>query len=98
MSKLKSINLTSKFDELIKVIKENPFQTPPPYEKLPGLPYCSRRLNIKHRLVTAWKKRVKRSRFSLFGHTMNVGYNMLNYFDSLSTRTDESYKIKSGSE
>ncbi|WEI91610.1 Txe/YoeB family addiction module toxin [Enterococcus casseliflavus] len=48
---MKSINLTSKFDELIKVIKENPFQTPPPYEKLPGLPYCSRRLNIKHRLV-----------------------------------------------
>ncbi|WP_317756389.1 hypothetical protein [Enterococcus casseliflavus] len=33
---MKSINLTSKFDELIKV-KENPFQTPPPYEKLTGL-------------------------------------------------------------
>ncbi|WP_333558708.1 MULTISPECIES: Txe/YoeB family addiction module toxin [Enterococcus] len=50
LSKLKSINLTSKFDELIKV-KENPFQTPPPYEKLTGLPYCSRCLNINHRLV-----------------------------------------------
>nr|WP_258317304.1 Txe/YoeB family addiction module toxin [Enterococcus casseliflavus] len=51
MPKLKSVNLTNKFDELIKFIKENPFQTPPPYEKLTGLPYYSRRLNIKHRLV-----------------------------------------------
>ncbi|WP_231473208.1 Txe/YoeB family addiction module toxin [Enterococcus casseliflavus] len=47
---MKSINLTSKFDELIKV-KGNPFQTPPPYEKLTALPYCSRCLNINHRLV-----------------------------------------------
>lgn len=51
LPKLKSVNLTSKCDELIKVIKENPFQTPPPYEKLTGLPYYSRRLNIKHSLV-----------------------------------------------
>lgn len=51
LPKLKSINLNGKFDELIKVIKENPFQTPPPYEKLTGIPYYSRRLNIKHRLV-----------------------------------------------
>lgn len=51
LPKLKSINLNKKFDELIKVIVENPFQSPPPYEKLTGLPYYSRRLNIKHRLV-----------------------------------------------
>ncbi|WP_438785617.1 Txe/YoeB family addiction module toxin [Enterococcus sp. DIV0421] len=51
LPKLKSVDLTSKFDELIKFIKENPFQTPPPYEKLTGLSYHSRRLNIKHRLV-----------------------------------------------
>lgn len=51
LPKLKSINLNNKFDELIKVIVENPFQSPPPYEKLTGLPYYSRRLNIKHRLV-----------------------------------------------
>ncbi|WP_376715895.1 Txe/YoeB family addiction module toxin [Enterococcus dongliensis] len=43
--------MNKKFDELIKVIVENPFQSPPPYEKLTGLPYYSRRLNIKHRLV-----------------------------------------------
>ena len=51
LSKLKDANLHNKFDELICVIKANPFQTPPPYEKLTGLPYYSRRLNIKHRLV-----------------------------------------------
>ncbi|MDN3185233.1 Txe/YoeB family addiction module toxin [Enterococcus faecalis] len=51
LPKLKSINLNNKFDELIRIIKGNPFQSPPPYEKLTGLSYYSRRLNIKHRLV-----------------------------------------------
>lgn len=51
LPKLKAVNLNGKFDELVRIIKENPFQTPPPYEKLVGLPYYSRRLNIKHRLV-----------------------------------------------
>jgi Txe/YoeB family toxin of toxin-antitoxin system len=51
LPKLKSVRLHKKFDELIKVIRENPFQTPPPYEKLVGVPYYSRRINIQHRLV-----------------------------------------------
>ena len=51
LSKLKSAGLHKKFDELIQVIRENPFQTPPPYEKLVGVPYYSRRINIQHRLV-----------------------------------------------
>ena len=51
LPKLKSVHLTQKFDELIAIIKDNPYQTPPPYEKLVGLPYYSRRLNIQHRLV-----------------------------------------------
>ncbi|MFS7401281.1 Txe/YoeB family addiction module toxin [Carnobacterium maltaromaticum] len=49
--KLKGANLHKKFNELILVIKQNPFQTPPHYEKLVGLDYYSRRLNIQHRLV-----------------------------------------------
>ena len=48
---MKSAGLHKKFDELIQVIRENPFQTPPPYEKLVGVPYYSRRINIQHRLV-----------------------------------------------
>ncbi|HGF8211670.1 Txe/YoeB family addiction module toxin [Enterococcus faecium] len=51
LPKLKAAGLHKKFDELIQVIRENPFQTPPPYEKLVGVPYYSRRINIQHRLV-----------------------------------------------
>lgn len=51
LPKLKAAGLHKKFDELIQVIRENPFQTPPPYEKLVGIPYYSRRINIQHRLV-----------------------------------------------
>lgn len=51
LPKLKDARLDNKFDELITIIRENPFQIPSPYEKLVGVPYYSRRLNIKHRLV-----------------------------------------------
>ena len=37
---------------LLELIEENPFQNPPSYEKLIGFDsVCSRRINIKHRLV-----------------------------------------------
>lgn len=51
--KLKGAGLESKAKELLNVISENPFQTPPPYEKLLGNldGYFSRRINIQHRLV-----------------------------------------------
>ena len=45
--------LKHKAVELIQVLEENPYQNPPPYEKLVGdLTGCySRRINIQHRLV-----------------------------------------------
>lgn len=51
--KLKSIGLDDKAKALIEVIKENPYRTPPPYEKLQGnlQGAYSRRINLKHRLV-----------------------------------------------
>lgn len=51
--KLKAAKLDRKAKALIEVIKNNPYQTPPPYEKLVGDLYgaYSRRINIKHRLV-----------------------------------------------
>ena len=51
--KIKSIGATDKVKRLIEVIKENPFQNPPPYEKLVGdLQWAySRRINIQHRLA-----------------------------------------------
>ena len=48
-----SSGLKQKAQTLLSVIVENPFQTPPPYEKLVGdlSGAYSRRINIQHRLV-----------------------------------------------
>ncbi len=50
---LSATGLADKTKELINIIKCNPFQTPPSYEKLVGnlSGAYSRRINIKHRLV-----------------------------------------------
>ncbi|MDR1893042.1 MAG: Txe/YoeB family addiction module toxin [Oscillospiraceae bacterium] len=50
---LKSAKLDKKAKALIDLIRETPFQNPPPYEKLVGdlQGAYSRRINIKHRLV-----------------------------------------------
>lgn len=50
---LSATGLADKAKELIEIIKCNPFQTPPSYEKLVGnlSGAYSRRINIKHRLV-----------------------------------------------
>lgn len=51
--KLSLSGLKAKAQELLKVIANNPFQNPPPYEKLVGdlAGAYSRRINIQHRLV-----------------------------------------------
>lgn len=51
--KLKAIKLDRKTKALIDILRENPYQTPPPYEKLQGdlQGAYSRRINIQHRLV-----------------------------------------------
>ncbi len=51
--KLSTTNLQNKAKELIETIKKDPFQNPPPYEKLVGnlSGAYSRRINIQHRLV-----------------------------------------------
>ena len=53
LKKNKKIGLFDKVKALIIVLRENPFLSPPPCEKLVGnLKGCySRRINIKHRLV-----------------------------------------------
>lgn len=45
--------LKRKAQKLLDVISENPYQTPPPYEKLVGdlAGALSRRINFQHRLV-----------------------------------------------
>ncbi len=51
--KLASSNLQNKAQALLDLIQANPFQDPPPYEKLVGdlEGAYSRRINIQHRLV-----------------------------------------------
>ncbi len=51
--KLSSAGLRSKAEKLLKILKQNPWQKPPPYEKLVGnlAGAYSRRINIQHRLV-----------------------------------------------
>ena len=51
--RLASAGLKPKAQELLEILKNNPFPNPPPYEKLVGdlLGAYSRRLNIQHRLV-----------------------------------------------
>ena len=51
--KLLSSGLKKKAAELLEIVSDNPYQNPPPYEKLVGdlSGAYSRRINIQHRLV-----------------------------------------------
>ena len=51
--KLAGAGLKGKAQELLEVLANDPFQNPPPYEKLVGdlEGSYSRRINIQHRLV-----------------------------------------------
>lgn len=51
--KLKAMKLDAKAKTLIDIVRENPYKTPPPYEKLQGdlQGAFSRRINLKHRFV-----------------------------------------------
>lgn len=51
--KLSASDLRSKAEDLLVILAENPYQNPPPFEKLVGdlAGTYSRRINIQHRLV-----------------------------------------------
>ena len=51
--KLSAAGLDKKVKGLIELLREDPWRTPPPYEKLVGdlQGLYSRRINIQHRLV-----------------------------------------------
>ncbi len=51
--KLAAARLKKKAQIILAILRENPFQNPPPYEKLVGdlNGAYSRRINIQHRLV-----------------------------------------------
>jgi Txe/YoeB family toxin of toxin-antitoxin system len=51
--KLARSGLKPQAQKILAVLADNPYRTPPPYEKLVGdlAGACSRRINIQHRLV-----------------------------------------------
>ncbi|MDP9360039.1 MAG: Txe/YoeB family addiction module toxin [Acidobacteriota bacterium] len=51
--KLKRSGLKAKAEALLEILRSDPFQSPPPFEKLAGdlAGAFSRRINIQHRLV-----------------------------------------------
>jgi toxin YoeB len=51
--KLSASGLREKAENLLKILRVNPYQTPPPFEKLIGdlAGAYSRRINIHHRIV-----------------------------------------------
>ncbi|MGH8577043.1 MAG: Txe/YoeB family addiction module toxin [Gammaproteobacteria bacterium] len=51
--KLATAGLRPKAEELLDILRDNPFRNPPPYEKLVGdlAGAYSRRINVQHRLV-----------------------------------------------
>lgn len=59
--KLSTNNLKEKVEILLDILKKNPFQNPPPYEKLLGefAGAFSRRINAQHRLVYKVLKKQK---------------------------------------
>lgn len=59
--KILRAGLREKVEILLDIIKKNPFQNPPPFEKLTGdLAWAySRRINIQHRLVYQVIKELK---------------------------------------
>jgi len=51
--KIAEAGLKSQASRLLELLRENPYQNPPPYEKLVGdlTGAFSRRINIQHRLI-----------------------------------------------
>ena len=51
--RLKSAGLKKQTESLLNVLQENPFTSPPPFEKLVGnlKGFYSRRINIQHRII-----------------------------------------------
>jgi Txe/YoeB family toxin of toxin-antitoxin system len=59
--RLKRANLWKNAENLFNILRQNPFQNPPPYEKLVGdlEGVFSRRINIQHRLIYQTNEREK---------------------------------------
>lgn len=70
--KIERAGLRAKADALLDLLQEDPFRSPPPYEKLVGDlgGFYSRRINIQHRLVY----RIDKTRNRVFVERMWTHY------------------------
>jgi len=72
--RLKKAGLKEKTQQLLEVLQENPWQNPPPYEKLVGdlKGLYSRRINIQHRLIyEIYEKKKKVRVLRMWSHYEN---------------------------
>ena len=72
---LKQAGLDEKTMKLLDIISENPFQTPPSYEKLRGNldGLLSRRISLQHRLVYKVNEEEKQIQIvSIWSHYENI--------------------------
>lgn len=71
--KVSRSGLRPQAQKLLEILSKNPYQTPPPYEKLVGdlAGACSRRINIQLVSSTKFWTTSRLSRSSEGGHTMN---------------------------
>ena len=73
---LKAGKLDKKAKILVELLKENPYQNPPPYEKLVGdmQGFYLRRINRQHRLVYQVREKEKIVKvLSMWSHYENIG-------------------------
>ena len=61
-AKLLRSHLRTKADAILDILERDPFEAPPPYEKLVGEldGFFSRRINIQHRLVYRVDQKARR--------------------------------------
>ena len=73
--KIKQAKLNIKLKGLLDIIREDPFQNTPPYEKLLGelKEYYSRRINLQHILVYKVNEEEKQIQIvSIWSHYENI--------------------------
>ena len=59
--RLSHSGLKPQAERLLDVLREDPYRTPPPYERLVGdlAGACSRKINIQHRIVSQFLDDIK---------------------------------------
>jgi Txe/YoeB family toxin of toxin-antitoxin system len=73
LKKLKKSEYWKKAKEILQILLIDPYQIPPPFERLTGeyVGYLSRRINIQHRIV-----------YRVYGNVVEVAYCWTHYHEN----------------